>query len=268
MVVDVYMRRYLKIYLYNILLNIKIMKQYKFDMFIGMCSNLLVQVSSIIFLWVIFDNIKSFAGWGYYEALLIYGVFTLCKGLNNIFFDNLWIVGKEFIRKGTFDILMIRPVGELFQIISQKIQFDGFGTLILGIVVTKAAFANLPITLSIGSILLWILIIIMGTIIIALINLILTVSSFWVIKSNNIIWMIYSISDFGQYPLNVFSTAINILLTAVIPYGFVSYYPVSYMLGKMNVNVIFIEAAVVVILLVLGLKLWNFGMKKYESSGN
>lgn len=107
----------MKLYLCMAKMNFNVMKQYKFDMIVGALSTLLMQISSIIFLWTIFDNVKVFAGWTYSEVLLVYGIFTLCRGLNHIFFDNLWIIGKEFIRRGTFDILLVRPANELFQIV-------------------------------------------------------------------------------------------------------------------------------------------------------
>lgn len=262
------MAKYIKLYLCMSKMNFKVMKQYKLDMFIGMFSNLLMQISSIIFLWTIFDNVKVFAGWTYSEVLLVYGIFTLCRGLNHIFFDNLWIIGKEFIRRGTFDILLVRPANELFQIIGQKIQLDGVGTFVLGIAITKVATDGLDLRFSISNICLWFLIILMGTLIIASINLIFAVSSFWVVKSNNIIWMIYSFADFAQYPLEIFGLGIKFILTIVLPYGFVSYYPVSCMLGKESFLYIVYEMVLLVIIVVVALRLWKFGTKKYESAGN
>ena len=153
------MAKYMKLYLCMAKMNSNVMKQYKFDMIVGALSTLLMQISSIIFLWTIFDNVKVFAGWTYSEVLLVYGIFTLCRGLNHIFFDNLWIIGKEFIRRGTFDILLVRPANELFQIVGQKIQIDGVGTFVLGIAVTKVAADGLDLTLTISNACLWLLII-------------------------------------------------------------------------------------------------------------
>ncbi len=262
------MWKYLKIYKCLIKMNMKILVQYKLDMLIGFFSNLLVQISSIIFLWTIFDNIKSFAEWSYYEMLLIYGVFATCRGLNNILFDNLWIVGKEFIRKGTFDVLLVRPANELFQIIAQKIQFDGVGTFLLGITCMAVATKGLNLQTGFGKIVLWVLIIMMGTLIIAAVNLIFTVSSFWVIKSNNIIWIVYSFADFAQYPLEIFGAVIRGLLTFVLPYGFVSYYPICVMLGKKSLLYLCYELIILILVIFVALKLWKFGLKKYESTGN
>lgn len=80
--------------------------------------------------------------------------------------------------------------------------------------------------------------------------------------------MIFSFADFAQYPLEAFGLGIKFVLTVVIPYGFVSYYPVSCMLGKESFLYIVYELGILFVLVVLALKLWKFGMKKYESAGN
>lgn len=262
------MQRYLKLYLYYIKMNVKKMVQYKVDTVVGIFSNLLIQVSSIIFILTIFSNVKEFADWSLYEMVMVYGVFTICKGLNNIFFDNLWIVGKEYIRKGTFDVLLVRPANELFQIVGSKIQFEGIGTLTLGIASLVVALKGVGLSLGIKEFIILLASFFMGTFIIVGINLIFTVSSFWVIRSNNIIWMVYSFSDFAQYPLEMFGIGISFVLTYIIPYGFVGYYPVCVLLGRMPMYYVLYELIITIVTLIVAALLWNFGLKKYESAGN
>lgn len=249
-------------------MNIKVIFQYRFDAIIGSISTLLMQISVLIFLDAIFNNVKECGGWNYNEVLLMYGMFTVCRGLNHVFFDNLWIIGREFIRKGTFDIFLVRPANELFLLLSQKVQPDGLGTLILGIVIFNKALGNLKLKVTLPNVLVFIFIFIMGTCIIATINWIFSVSSFWVVKSHNIIWTVFSVADFAQYPLEIFSPAIRFILTKFIPYGFVSYYPACYLLGKASSIVLIQELGVLLALAVIGHCLWKIGLKRYESSGN
>lgn len=262
------MVRYVKLYWLSIKMNIKIMMQYKVDTLIGAFSTLFMQLSTIIFLDAIFNHITDCGGWSYEQVLLIYGVFTLCRGLNHIFFDNLWIVGKEFIRKGTFDVFLTRPANELFLLVSQKIQPDGIGTLVLGMVISLNAWVQLNIQITMQFVGAFLITILLGMFIIATINWIFAVSSFWVINSNNIIWVIFSAADFAQYPLSIFSPILKCILTFIVPYGFVSYYPVTYLLGKQDATIFVQEAVILLVLLIIANLLWRFGLKKYESAGN
>lgn len=262
------MTKYLRLAFCLFQMNVKKLRQYKKDAFIGIISNLMTQVASIVFLWVIFDNINVIAGWNYNEELLIYGVFSICRGLNNMFFDNLWIVGKEYIRKGTFDMLRIRPANTLFLLIVEKFQWDGIGTLVLGIAITVTALTSLKIPFSFVLLFYLLLIFLLGMLIIAGINLIFTVSSFWVVKSNNIIWIVFSLAEFAQYPLEIFGSMLAMVFTFIIPYGFISYYPVAVLLGKSSPIYLLYEFIVVIAVWIVGLGLWKVGVMKYESSGN
>lgn len=260
--------RYFRLYKACIKMNLKTMLQYRTDFFVGASSTLLMQISSLVFLWAIFDNINEFAGWSFYQVVFVYGIFSICRGLNHMFFDNLWIIGKEFIRKGSFDILLIRPASTLFQIIAQKFQVDGIGTFVFGIAVSVAGYINLDVSIGFKGFLLIALFAILGTGIIAVINLIFAVSSFWTVRSNNIIWMVFSLADFAQYPLTIYHPVIRFILTYIIPYGFVSYYPISYVLGKGSVYLILSETLVLVALMIAAKILWSIGVRRYESSGN
>lgn len=260
--------KYLKLYYMLVKMNIKVMVQYKADSIIGALSTLLVQVTSVIFIMTIFNNINSFAGWTYYEVMLVYGVFTLCRGLNHVFFDNLWIIGREFIRKGKFDLFLIRPANVLFQVVAQKIQVDGFGTLLIGLIITIASIKHLSIDVNALLVLKLMITAILGTTIIATVNLLVATSSFWVVMSNNIMWCIFSMADFAQYPLVILGKGLRFILTVIVPYGFVSYYPISYLLNKSGPSVLLYELIVVLVFGFIALKTWQFGIKSYESAGN
>ncbi|HEX9616835.1 MAG TPA: ABC-2 family transporter protein, partial [Anaerolineales bacterium] len=70
-----------------------------------------------------------------------------------------------------------------------------------------------------------------GAIFIAL-NLITSVSAFWLMDSIPVTLVVFDNHLFAQYPLTIYPRAIGIWLTWVIPYGFASYYPAAYLLGR------------------------------------
>ena len=71
-------------------LNIKSKLEYKADFLIGFFTNIPLQIVEFLFIWVIFQNISSLNGWSFYEMSLIYGIMITCKGLADMFFDNLY----------------------------------------------------------------------------------------------------------------------------------------------------------------------------------
>ena len=111
----------------------KRMMEYKGDFIVGIIGFFLVQLSNLLFLWIIFNQVPTLMGWTVYEVVFIYGLSLIPKGIDHFFFDNLWNIGFFIIRKGDFDKYLTRPVNTLFHVLVEKIQIDALGELIMGI---------------------------------------------------------------------------------------------------------------------------------------
>lgn len=260
--------RYMKLYLQFVKQNFKIMLEYRADFIIGFFSTFLLQFAGIFFVWVVFDNIGDIKGWTFYEVILIYGFLTLAKSINHIFFDNLWVLGQVYVRQGKFDTLLLRPVSPLFHLIADKIQQDGFGNLVIGIILISKSLLELNIQLGLAEMIMMFIFVLSGGLIFAAINLITTTTSFWFVQSNMFMWSTFSISEFALYPLSIYHKSIGILLTWFIPYAFTSFYPAGYFLEKGSVGMSLCTPFIAIILWVIALRVWNFGIKNYSSTGS
>lgn len=260
--------KYLELYIEFIKQNLKIMLEYKNDFIIGVFSTLLTQISGIFFVWIIFENVKQINGWSFYEIAFVYGLLTLAKGIDMIFFDNLHALGWEYIREGKFDIFMIRPISPLFQLISSHIQQDGLGLFSIGLVIVIKSVIALKLAFNLLGILLLILFVISGAMIISAINLITATSAFWTINSHIVMESVASLQEFALYPILIYPKFIGFALTWIIPYAFASFYPASYFLHKGVLIYSMLSPLIAIILWVIALRVWKFGITHYSSSGS
>lgn len=261
------LKRYAGMYWLFFKQNIKVMMEYRLDFIIGALSTFLVQGTGIATMWIIFNNIKALNGWNFYQVALVYGFLTLAKSINHIFFDNLWILGNVYIRSGKFDMLLLRPVHPLFHLIADKVQQDGFGNLIIGLLIvieswTKAGIAATPLNILFG-----IIFVIFGGLIFVSINIALSATSFWFVNQMSIMWSVFQVNEFALYPISIFNRFIRIIITWFIPYAFASYYPVSYLLNKNNSSIAYISPVIACVLFVISYNIWKFGLKHYGSAG-
>lgn len=261
-------KKYLYLYPEYLKQNIKTMLEYKIDFVIGVFSTLLSQFYGIFFVWVIFENIKQINGWTFYQITFIYGLLTLAKGIDMFFFDNLHALGYEYVKEGTFDILMIRPISPLFQLVANYTQQDGIGLFILGAIVVAKSLAELNITLTLLDILLLIIFVISGAAIISAINLIFATTGFKTINSHVIMGSVNSFQEFAFYPLSMYPKVIGFILTWILPYAFVSYYPSDYFLNKQYGILSVLTPFIAVVLWIIALRVWHWGLKNYESTGS
>ena len=73
-----------------------------------------------------------------------------------------------------------------------------------------------------------------------------------------------------QYPINVYEKWFANLFTFIIPIGLVNYYPLLYLLGKVESNNIIyaITPIFTILFLIPCIIIWKIGLKKYESTGS
>lgn len=263
------MRRYLKLYNQYLKQYIKSLIEYRADFVLGLIGFILVQLMGVVFVGLIFNNIPKLNGWSFYEVIFIYGLAQIPRGIDHVFTDNLWIFSSSIIVEGKFDKYLIRPLNPLFQLLAERFQPDGFGEIIIGVILLATSWVKLNISLTVPKFLLLLLTIIFSSLIYTSIKLAVASLAFWIKFAQSYLFMTYQLSSFTKYPINIYPKAISFLLTFVIPFGFTGYFPGAYFLGKESFwNGILMTYIVSITFIFLSYSIWLKGMKKYESSGS
>jgi ABC-2 type transport system permease protein len=247
---------------------IKILMEYRVNFLIGAVSTIVMQAAGLLTIWVIMAQIPDLAGWSLPEVLLIYGLITLSKSINHMFADNLWTLGRDYVRTGTFDRFMVRPVDPLFHLLADRFCHDGIGNFLVGAALVVIAGSRLNVVwtpLTIGYL---VLMVVSGGFIFIALNLMTSVSGFWLMDSVPVTRVVFEMHEFAKYPLTIYPRFIGVLLTAFIPYGFASFFPAAFLLGRDSSPVLAWGAPLVAaILMVIALGVWRFGLRHYSSTG-
>ena len=247
---------------------IKILMEYRVNFLIGAVSTIFMQAAGLLTIWVIMEQIPDLAGWSLPEILLIYGLITLSKSINHMFADNLWTIGRDYVRTGTFDRFMVRPIDPLFHLLADRFCHDGIGNFLVGAVLVIIAASSLNVVwtpLTVGYLL---LIVLSGGFIFIALNLMTAVSGFWLMDSVPVTRVVFEMHEFAKYPLTIYPRFIGVLLTALIPYGFASFFPATFLLGRESNPILAWGAPLVAaVLMVIALAVWRFGLRHYSSTG-
>ncbi|MCU0498488.1 MAG: ABC-2 family transporter protein [Anaerolineae bacterium] len=262
------MTHYLSLYGLFLRQRFKILMEYRMNFLIGATSTIILQGASLLTITVVMSQIPHLNGWTLEAIFLIYGLITLAKSINHMFADNLWTIGGQYIRTGMFDRFLVRPVDPLFHLLADRFCHDGIGNFLVGSALVAYAWHALAIPLTVFNLIYLIVMVISGGLIFIALNLITAVSAFWVIESVPVTRAIFDNHLFAQYPLTIYPQAIGILLTWVIPYGFASFYPASYLLGQEVGLLAFLSPIVAIVLLSLSYRFWRFGLRHYAGTGS
>ena len=77
------------------------------------------------------------------------------------------------------------------------------------------------------------------------------------------------VNDFAKYPVTIYNNTVRNIITYIIPFAFTAYYPALYFLTGENpwFNV-GMTVIISIIVMVIGVVIWNKGIKAYESAGS
>jgi len=257
----------IKLYLSFFIASLKELLIYRIDCLTGMISQIVTQLVEVIFIWITFQNTENLAGWNFNQVLLLYGTTLIAVGILDLCFDSLYDIGPKYIRDGEFDKILLRPVHPLLSIVGSSKSFTAIGYLGLGVFISVKMLMELSVPITFLLILKIIIFGIIGALIMGAILTIFSIASFWTYKSNQVIWTFYRIHTFAQYPIDIYNGFIKILITAILPFAFVAYYPTMSYLG-MDKYMIYLAPIIMIILWVIAIKVWNLALNKYRSTGS
>ncbi|NJL92699.1 MAG: ABC transporter permease [Anaerolineae bacterium] len=260
--------RYSRLYWVFLIQRLKLLMEYRANFFIGAASTVAVQGAGLLTIGVVMSQVPDLNGWTLNEILLIYGLITLSKSINHMFADNLWTLGWNYIRSGSFDRFLVRPINPLFHLLADRFCHDGIGNFLVGVALVTHAWLRLAIPLTLGNLLYVLVAVLSGGLIFIALNLITATSSFWIMNSLPLTRAVFENHLFAQYPLSIYPRAIHTALTWLIPYGFASFYPASYLLGREVGVLAWLGLPVALLLLAFAYRLWLLGLSRYSGTGS
>ncbi len=253
---------------------LKSLFEYRPAFFTDMLTNIIGYSAMYFGLWVLMDKFKLIQGWTMWEVLLIYNMILVSYGLCSFFFRTPMFSDIEnLLRTGRFDIVLIRPMNALLYTMLGRPTIAYFGHLLVGIIVFGMCFSNLNIEWSFLKVLFLILTIVGAALIYAAMYLITGTLSFWIVRMDTVLETFMISGDFIHYPVNIYAKFIQFILTFVLPYAFVNYYPAHYLLDKSGDALFhpvlqYLTPVVGIVMFILAYRFWKIGVNRYESTGS
>jgi ABC-2 type transport system permease protein len=263
------LRKYLYLYRRYIGQDLKRILEYQLDFFVQMFAAFLMQAAGLFTIWGIFHQVKSINGWGYWEIMLVYSLMYFSIGFGEVFFEGPWTINSLYM-SGKLDYLLTRPLPVIFQVFASKIGLNGIGNMITAIVVFIISFVHCSQQISLWNVLAFLLLFIICLPIKGAIILGANCITFWT-KAPGAAFgnLIHTVGDYTKYPIMIYPKAIQVIVTFLIPYAFISFFPASLLLNKSyGMKLIWLAPVVAAYSVFLSLKLFKKGLTLYESVGN
>jgi ABC-2 type transport system permease protein len=260
--------RYTRLYRHFLVMQLKTLVEYRASFVIGAAGTLAVQAAGVAGLWVVLRRVPSVGGWGFEELLLLTGLLISARGLEHTFADNLWVLGHTYIRLGSFDRFLVRPVDPLFHLLADRFNLDGVGDLVVGIGLVAWSWTRLELPLGVVPVGFALVAVLAGGAIFVALNLLTATTAFWFVESVPATRAVHELHEIARYPLSIYGRKTRLALTWVVPYGLASFFPASHLLGRDVGLTAFAAVPVAVALNVVAYRFWRVGLARYRGAGS
>jgi len=216
----------------------------------------------------LFDKFSNLKGFSLYEVLLTFGIIQFGFAFCESFFRGIDQFDRLIV-DGGFDRLLLRPQNILLQVFGQEISFVKLSRLFQSIIVLIIAVINIDVVWDIKKVITLICMLISSVLIFLSIFILAASYCFITIKGLEVRNVF---TDGGkhmaQYPIGIFKKGFVFFFTYIIPFGFVNYYPLLYLIDKVNNDLYMISPLITILYLIPCIFIFYKGVKKYSSVGS
>ncbi|MCM1286734.1 MAG: ABC-2 family transporter protein [Clostridium sp.] len=261
-----HIKHYLDVSLYHVKLAVLTMLEYPANFVGWLLSNPIQFILGFATIKFVVASFGTINGWDYGHLAFLYGIAVISHAFSMIFFVQGWFMGGYVVR-GEFDRFMLRPLSVLFQFFFTRFNIIGITDLIPGICVFAYGCHKIQFHWTIEAVIAVILLITGATLIRGGIYIIMGTFSFWTKNMNDFAGFTQEFFDkTTMYPLSMYPRMMQIILTYVIPIGWISYYPAKDLLSGIGTGSV-ISLIIGIVTMTLAALFFKRGLRSYESAG-
>lgn len=245
---------------------------YRWSFLINCISQALDYSVTFLLMWIMISAFATMDGWNAHEVMLLYAFSLFAYGIAGTFFFNIMNLLPGQILRGSFDDVLVKPVKVLPYLMSSSFICNYIAHMALSVIVIVVCLKALQIQVT--AYFLWKAaeILLTGSLIYGGLFLVVSGSAFLVAKIDVLFQVMYFFREVSYYPVSIFPKIIQVIVTVLVPYGFVNYYPLRAFLGKED-GAVFRQAAgwgptVAALFFAVSCLIFHQSAKCYKSSGS
>lgn len=250
--------------------------QYRTSFILFTLSQALAPMLDFAAIAVLFHQVPNLEGWSLAEVALVFGMSATAFGFADAVVGSVELVSRR-IKEGTFDRLLIRPLGPLLQLTAEEFAFRRFGKMAQGMGVLGLTIAALDVDWSVALV---------AFVLVSIAAAAAIYGALWVATSSMAFWTVetgemanaftYGGNFASQYPLTIYAPWLRRFLVFVVPIAFVGYLPALVVLDRntpadrfgLPAAVPYLSPAVAVAAWIAARAIWRLGLRHHRSTGS
>jgi ABC-2 type transport system permease protein len=241
--------------------------QYRADFLFDGVTGMLRAAGTLAPIALVYAHRTEVMGWTADEVTLVAGLYFLMAGLvAGLVEPNLGEV-VESIRTGGLDFVLLKPADAQLLASVRRVAPAHVWDLVAAALMIGWALRRMPTPSALDALVAGVLLV-AGFLAMYGVWVLAICASFWFVRVDNLRFLLWSVSDAGRWPLDVFGRWIRLLLVVVVPVGVLTTFPALALRGTWSGGLVLAGCAVAVASLAASRWAWNRSLASYTSASS
>ena len=242
--------------------------EYRINFFAGIFVETGFMLSKLTYVVLIYSVNCTINGMTPDYILMFIGTYAVMTGIYMSFAPNFYNI-SNYVKNGTLDIYLTKPVSQLFILSFRYIDFAmPIPNLLSGIIMVVIAWKRCHFEVNFWNSALFLLFVFTGAILTYAIFLLPRLLAFWVVSTNGISQVSDSLWDFNNMPMGIYNRVIQGIGCFLLPVFLITNVPGLVIGGRVNPWFIGWSLAAPFLFLAIAVFVWRTAIRKYSSASS
>lgn len=243
---------------------------FKANFILWMGVELLWFIGQLVFIEVIFSYVDRIGDWTKWEVVLLVGTHQVISQIFQAFFYANLANLPELVRTGRLDFLLLQPLDSQFAVSVKQFGLDNIVNALVGVGFIVMSLIKLSVVPTAMQVFLFLIGVVLGVMVHYCVFLSLATVSFWIVRSQGLIYGYYSIFNLGRYPDVIFRGLFKFVFSWIIPVIVVSNIPSRLLVRSMDQpGPLLLQLGAASLIVMVAMRLfWRVAVRRYSSASS
>jgi ABC-2 type transport system permease protein len=240
--------------------------QYRANFFVQLFKSLLSLGVALIVLRLVYSHTAELNGWSQSELLIVLGIQLVMAGIVHTAIQPNMQRFVEEVQDGKLDYALTKPEDAQVIVSVREVQIWQLVDVVSGAIVIAVGVARLDHAVSVGDVLAFAGLLVVGAVLIYCFWLIIATGAFWIIRMWFIAELFEGIFQTGRWPIGIYPGWLKYSLTYLVPIGFAITVPAEAVTSRLDWTTVVVALAFTVALFTFTRWFWTFGLRRYSGA--
>ncbi len=263
------MIRALRLALVQLRINLAQATAYRADFVLQSVMSLASAALTLLPLLVLFGERPTVAkDWDEPSALIVVAYFVAVRAILEGLVTPALVDLVDKIRTGAFDYVLLKPADAQLLASTSRQDVWCIFDFAIAIAIAVYAFYQLGHGPSVADVALGVALLATGVTAMYAVFVVCAAASFWVVRLDNLVWLIDAVFDAARWPIQVFRGAWRFVFTFVLPMAIMTTYPAMALLGRLDAQTALATVGGTAIMIAISRLVWKTAIRSYTSASS